>query len=416
MTLGETGDLNSLYHSYQFSRLYCQKPIGVGTPLVESLSSYIARLAEAHSMTVASLIKEVCPKYDQRTFNERARKINSFSLSSVETTQTLEGLTLRNDLKPLSMYIWQNVFAPKEMFRKSLAWCPDCYMEMILKNKIIYNPLIWHFKATVLCLRHMKPLISQCPNCRSNVKILGGGKVGFCTKCNVFLGRVSENTNNVLSDYDIFAVNNIGHLLCYIPENPVQSDYLVSNLNRLTDLMLTKEIQQIFDVSRNSVRDWESQLHKPSINPLLKVCYSIQSTLRDFVTTDVIIPKELIKVTSKEQKTNSIFDVIYVERYLKNVLEKGTVLSQADLRKALGYDHRTIRKHFPEYCLSLQERYKEKLIRDEDHMMRKIEFAAQTLCSLGVKPTKCTVAKFIGKDKNIFNNNKFIAILQNINT
>jgi len=38
------------------SLLYSLEPIGVGTAFVESLSSYVARLAEAHSISVGDLV------------------------------------------------------------------------------------------------------------------------------------------------------------------------------------------------------------------------------------------------------------------------------------------------------------------------------------------------------------------------
>ena len=38
------------------SRLYRLEPIGLGTPEVESLSSYLNRLAQAHCVTVSALI------------------------------------------------------------------------------------------------------------------------------------------------------------------------------------------------------------------------------------------------------------------------------------------------------------------------------------------------------------------------
>jgi len=37
------------------SRLYRLEPIGIGTPYVESLTGYIARLAETHCITPKSL-------------------------------------------------------------------------------------------------------------------------------------------------------------------------------------------------------------------------------------------------------------------------------------------------------------------------------------------------------------------------
>ena len=39
--------------------LYSIKPIGVGTALVESLTGYVARLAEAHSVSVGNLVGSV---------------------------------------------------------------------------------------------------------------------------------------------------------------------------------------------------------------------------------------------------------------------------------------------------------------------------------------------------------------------
>lgn len=44
------------------SRLYSLPPFGAGTPLVESLPSYIMRLAHSHSVTVETLItREILP-------------------------------------------------------------------------------------------------------------------------------------------------------------------------------------------------------------------------------------------------------------------------------------------------------------------------------------------------------------------
>ena len=38
------------------SHFYSLKPVGIGTPQVESLSSYVARLAEAHGVSVGDLV------------------------------------------------------------------------------------------------------------------------------------------------------------------------------------------------------------------------------------------------------------------------------------------------------------------------------------------------------------------------
>jgi len=48
------------------SRLYCLEPAGIGTPYVESLTSYITRLAATHHISPTTLIKrEILPLHDQ---------------------------------------------------------------------------------------------------------------------------------------------------------------------------------------------------------------------------------------------------------------------------------------------------------------------------------------------------------------
>jgi len=40
------------------SRLYCLAPIGIGTPAVESLTGYVARLATTHGVLVRRLVED----------------------------------------------------------------------------------------------------------------------------------------------------------------------------------------------------------------------------------------------------------------------------------------------------------------------------------------------------------------------
>ena len=55
------------------SRLYHLEPIGIGTPEVESLSSYLNRLAQAHCVTVNTLIAhELLPHVGQPARGRRA--------------------------------------------------------------------------------------------------------------------------------------------------------------------------------------------------------------------------------------------------------------------------------------------------------------------------------------------------------
>jgi hypothetical protein len=89
------------------SRLYHLEPVGVGTAYVESLTGYIARLAESHCLLPGVLIcKEIAPsvkkvfvkKRDSRGLRalfDRATALNGIGSIACDFAQALETLTLR---------------------------------------------------------------------------------------------------------------------------------------------------------------------------------------------------------------------------------------------------------------------------------------------------------------------------------
>jgi TniQ len=100
------------------SRLYHLEPVGVGTPQVESLTSYIIRLAEARCVSVATLYKyELDPvvrslqtgeprlEKSNRSRNSliyESKSLNGSCDNSKAWVQALESSTLRRDLHLLT--------------------------------------------------------------------------------------------------------------------------------------------------------------------------------------------------------------------------------------------------------------------------------------------------------------------------
>ncbi|MFY0520703.1 hypothetical protein ACOMCU_23165 [Lysinibacillus sp. UGB7] len=84
-----------LEHSYTASVLYNMEPVGIGTGLVESFSSYLIRVAYEHNINVGDLInKIVIPKmnkdylkrstiYGGNSFYEGAKTINGFTDNAI---------------------------------------------------------------------------------------------------------------------------------------------------------------------------------------------------------------------------------------------------------------------------------------------------------------------------------------------
>jgi hypothetical protein len=92
------------------SRLYQLNPVGIDTPYIENLTSYIARIAELHGVPPGILItREIAPLVDKlyfqnganRGFREifnRSQALNGMGEMAADLVQVLQKLTLRNDL------------------------------------------------------------------------------------------------------------------------------------------------------------------------------------------------------------------------------------------------------------------------------------------------------------------------------
>ncbi|HEY6406752.1 MAG TPA: TniQ family protein, partial [Ktedonobacteraceae bacterium] len=122
------------------SRLYCLEPIGVRTPSVECLTSYIARLAEEHGVTLKSLMMHVIfPALGQdvteadhyrrlSTFCEQnCSSLNGRSPMARQWVAVMQSLTSCESLRFLTMLTWSEVTAVSKLVRRRKAWCPACY-------------------------------------------------------------------------------------------------------------------------------------------------------------------------------------------------------------------------------------------------------------------------------------------------
>ena len=102
-------------YNYEASRLFHLQPMGVGTPYVESLTSYIKRLAEAHSVSPGVLLsKEILPdinkdylKVEHYLIFESSMYINAMASETSEAiVRVLDEKTCNNNLKYLTMSAW----------------------------------------------------------------------------------------------------------------------------------------------------------------------------------------------------------------------------------------------------------------------------------------------------------------------
>ena len=173
------------------SRLYSLPPIGVATRDAESLSSYVGRLAAAHTVDVRSLMRwEVYPHMEPRR-SLRRWALNGSGRMAHKAVAALEELTGRHDLRYLTFVPWAEVLHATPMLRHYKAWCRWCYAEWQEAQCVVYEPLVWAVQGVESCIHHGVALAMACPyaDCRAQSSPLSARTLpGYCDACRRWLG------------------------------------------------------------------------------------------------------------------------------------------------------------------------------------------------------------------------------------
>src|SRR6266704_573705 len=224
------------------SRLYSLEPVRMGSPMVESLTSYIVRLAEAHSVYPRALIlHEIVPLLKLLSLHQNGHFVydcgevswkdscilNGRTTQTGDMVQALEQLTSRHDLHFLTMLPWQFVLSSRKLLRRTRAWCPLCYQEWRNKNQTLYEPLLWSLEVINVCHRHRLRLQTRCPNSKCNqvqLPLSQHAQSGYCSRCNSWLGSLPQGEAGESLAFEdnewawqLWIVHSVGDLLSAAP-------------------------------------------------------------------------------------------------------------------------------------------------------------------------------------------------------
>ncbi len=196
------------------SRLSALPPIGIGTPMVESLCSYVVRLADAHAVSVGDLVgRELSPfgekplvkfgrfmqqhRADSHGFHSRANAINGFGEAPRRWIDTIERATFQNGLRFLTLSPFERCFSRQGLPRGTRAWCPACYEEQRGRGEAVYDPLLWTVALVTACPRHLTRLADECSHCRrESLPLAVYSRPGHCSHCQEWLGKLADSGPN----------------------------------------------------------------------------------------------------------------------------------------------------------------------------------------------------------------------------
>src|SRR5258708_19651168 len=130
--------------------LYHLDSICVGTAQVESLTSYLKRLAQRHHLSVADLVAFChgkAPNNDALLTNWTRSNalfwIDGATRMGEIWSQLLVDATFHKKVEYLTMVYWKPIVNSVRLLRERQAWCPRCYSVWLNTGRPIYEPLLW---------------------------------------------------------------------------------------------------------------------------------------------------------------------------------------------------------------------------------------------------------------------------------
>lgn len=408
------------------TRLYHLPPIGLGTPMVESLTGYIVRLAEAHCVSAGVLywkeIRALAGKGNIFTFrvsNDEGystHSINGFGSPATDFVRALEILTGRRDLHYLTLLTWGQVLARVSLLRRARSWCDSCLHGWRDAGQVIYEPLLWTLRAVTVCPYHHRQLRQVCSHCEKQIGPLDPrSRSGHCSRCGRTLvprGAGSEANGRTLSHDDlnwaVWVANALGELLAAAPQLRYRPErtQLAQTIRLCVDHISSgnaSEFARLLHVGRGDVFKWQRGETLPRLSVLVNIAYRQGRSLLDLfcnppasgASLDFVRPalvKPEIPVRRAKMRDTWRIDITNLSQALRAALKEDPPPSVAHTIRRLKCHEVTIRRYFPELCSKLARRYAE--YRTRCALQRKAQAAEEVrrisreLQVLGIKLTR----------------------------
>ncbi len=406
------------------SVLFSLEPVGLGTAEVESLTSYIARLASAHAVFPGVLMNKVIeplvPGRSARALHishgQKTNLLNATGLRARLSVQLLEALTLRSDLRHLTLLVWSEIFCLRGLVRLTKAWCPHCYEEWREHGEIIFDPLLWTLQEVTTCVRHHVPLCGQCPNpacARVQPALCWRSRPGSCAYCQEWLGKPLDaelRSEQALSEAELlrhqWVSRNMGALLALSPTVSLPpprsrvSEALQVIVGQVTRGNISAFARTI-NIPQTMVSHWVNGRKLPQVEMLLHICSLLDLSLEAllFQEQGSLRPRLRAADEPRVYELRSKWTHVWVETsQVRLALEK--VLAANDdppptltqVAKRLGQGTPVLYRCHPTACRAISARYKEYAQQRTATRMQKyrgeLREAALQLQEKGLSPTR----------------------------
>ncbi len=384
------------------------------------MTSYIARLAEAHCIFPGVLMRKVLVPFAESSFGDKGGPatmhigdgestgaFNSTQQTAMNAVILLENLTRRRGLRAQTMLPWAEVFPLFGLVRTDRAWCPCCLAELRTASRIIYEPLLWTVQAVKICARHGCRLETHCPKCtRTSRWLTWRSRPGYCAHCHQWLGmnvvRREENVQETI--WFCWCAEQIGTLLALAPTltNLPSRVRIHEGLTAVLDQISQGRkmtFARLVGLSEKMVGEWFYLQQLPSVENLLRVCFAVNLSLQHFLLEKQITcalrseGTQYLWSRSSRQSARGFWKTAPVREMLEAIAKSEEVPppSLKAVARQLGGDPHSLKTYHPVPSQAISDRYAaymsaKKLATEQQHCIE-VQEAVRQLIEQNIPPT-----------------------------
>jgi hypothetical protein len=290
-------------------------PIGVGTPMGESLMSFMIRLSEANQIKLSELIRFISgrAKLQRNTRghvdNSLLASINSGGEIAMRVLEAIEYYTGLEDLHLLTMYRWITLFSDGILHQERL------FAPLDESN---YEPLLYAV-SPVFWTPEGLPLERYCHGCMHVASVARQGlKIRKCPKCGSELNQyhtinagkpdkyttAHQNYNDI--DYSVWVAKAVGDMIAYTEDTSAFSfaDAFFNHLEYF-GLKTAKDAAKALSISHISVGKWLNEGVRPRFDQFLNICYCMRVSPIDFFRENLMQVGSSVELRESPKKTRT---------------------------------------------------------------------------------------------------------------
>ena len=280
--------------------LYGRRPNGVGTPLLESLSGYLARLCEVRYISVVDaldlLLRPLVPDKLLRGRDQLPRYLKTHIASDFDgmtchadgAVVALQELTGETGLAVHTCLPWRGLFARNSSGALNYShkrWCALCFEAWDRDGLEPWEPLLFRLQPVLRCPIHRVRLSNRCPSCdRTQPLVAQRVPLSYCHHCGARL-RVGDplresgcfdpdGKGDAVWEWWISVV--LGQMLSVQTDSKRLADPrgFASLIDREVerDGVGMNSLADALGLKRNMLRQWRRLIRRPWLRTFVSIC------------------------------------------------------------------------------------------------------------------------------------------------